>query len=64
MPLHAVSLAAHDIPHTPLVHTCVVVQAVPHAPQCVLLVLVLTQAPEQNVSPFGQGAWQVPVLQI
>jgi len=35
-------------------HVCGAVHARPHIPQWALLVMVLTQAPAQNVCPVGQ----------
>jgi hypothetical protein len=57
-----------SVVHDPLRQTCAPVHAVPHAPQCAVLVLVSTHAAPQHAWPAAHAApaphWQTPSTQL
>jgi len=54
-------LAQDAAPHTPAEQVCPLGQTVPHAPQLLLSVVVVTHAPPQVVWPLAQDGGGVPV---
>ncbi len=61
--VHVARPAAQVTPHWPLEHICPARHVVPHVPQFVLSVWVLTQVPPHAVPFPGQVSWQVPATQ-
>lgn len=59
LPMHVVFGGRHVVPHTPAAHTCPVVQALRHDPQCPVSVRVFTShpfagSPSQSANPALQ----------